>query len=293
MKNLQEHLGYIQLQGGNNPLLELLMNLTAKLIKKKFPSVWFRNSYYFKAHHPLVSDIDLTYVGSLYEARSIHEYSKKNKLLGELNFYPSKIFHSLLRLGNPFELSRDPLLLKQHTPKTFSEVQKQVFLHRHILADTYWLRRNPFIRQKKWDYILKIAQLEVKKLSLDSLKDLLFSNAPLDFYLSHHQNDLFHEFKGSEYRSYFPHKYIWEEADKDYLLNLSEFEKEFLIEQVKWEFWGVGTQLHWIDLKISFEFLERLKNVVIHIGATSEDIQDMNKILDFIQEQLQANHKSF
>lgn len=293
MKKLQEHLGYIQLQGGNNTLLELSMKVTAYLIKRKFPSVWFRNSYYFNAHHPLVSDIDLTYVGSIFEAKKIHEYSKNNKLLGELNFYPSKILQPLLQLANPFELQRDPILLTKFTPSKVSEVQKQVFLHRHILGDIYWLQRLPVIRQKKWNYILNIIDKKVPSLTLSNLKALLFSSTPIDFYLSAQQDDLFNEFKASPYRCYFPHKYIWEESDETYLLNLSDFEKEFLIEQVKWEFWGVGTQLQWIDLKISREYLERLKNAVIHIGATPETVSDMTKVLDFIHEQLQATHKSF
>lgn len=293
MRNLQEHLAFIQLQGGNNTLLELLMSFTVKLLKRKFPSVWLRNSYYFNAHHPLASDIDLTYVGTLFEARKIHEYTKANKLLGELNFYPSSLFQSLVKLCNPFELKRDPQLFQKFPSREFTEVQKQVYLTRHILGDIYWLQRKPMIRQKKWNYILSIAGLKLTELDLIHLKDLLYSSAPLDFYLSCRQDDLFNEFKGSPYRSYFPHKYIWEVQDKDYLSNLTEFEKEFLIEQVKWEFWGIGTQLHWIDLKISYEFLERLKKVVIHIGATNEVTQEMDNVLKFIQEQLQATHKNF
>ncbi len=289
IKSLQEHLAFIQLQSGNNPLLEGLMSLTLKRLKKTFPQVWIRNSYYFNAHHPLASDIDLTYIGQIEIAKKIFKKTLRNKLLGELNFYPDKITDDLLFLINPYELARDPLLEKKFPKREKTEIQRQVFLSRHIIGDSYWLKRNPVIRQKKWEYLLTIMEASIRSLSLEDLLAHTLHPEALRFYLDSKEQNLFNHFKNSSHRFLFPHKHIWEADDHASLLNLSSSEKEFFIEQVKWEFWGIGTQLHWINLPISYEFLERLKKTVIHIGVDQSTLKSFENILAFIQEQLATN----
>lgn len=290
IKDLQEHLAFIQLQGGNNPLLECLMSCSLKNLQRDFPQVWIRNSYYFKAHHPLASDIDLTFIGDMKTAQNLFHKTKKNKLLGELNFYPETIVDDLIQLINPFELSRDPILEKKYPIKERTEIQRQVFLTRHIIGDSFWLKRNPIIREKKWDYLLNLTKDNLTSLSLENLLALTNHTEAINFYLNSENQNLFSSLKSSPYRFLFPHKHIWEDSDHTSLLQLTVEEKDFLIEQVKWEFWGIGTQLHWIDLPISIEFLERLKKTVIHIGCDSKTLKSFAHILSFMKEQLPTNH---
>lgn len=282
---LQEHLAMIQLQGGNNLLLEWIMLKTLKGLQKIFPDIWMRNSYYFKAHHPLVSDIDLSYLGDIKTAKAIHQKTLQNKILGELNFYPTEIFADLIFLINPYELKRDPKLTLMSPPKRENSTHKEVFLLRHITGDYYWLLRNPLIRQKKWSYLLDIINEPIQLLSLSHLEELSNHKEALQFYFRGISSNLFLHFKNSPFRALFPHKHIWETSDEDFLTHLSLESKEILIEQVKWEFWGIGTQLHWIDLKISYEYLARLKNVVIHIGADQDLIHAMDNVLNFMNQQ--------
>ena len=288
IKYLQEHLAFIQLQGGNNALLEWIYKFNLELIQKRFPGIWVRNSYYFHAHHPLASDIDLSFMGEVSTAREIFKAIENIKIFGELNFYPSAISSELLTLINPYELERDPILARKVAAKTKNEIQKEVFLFRQIIGDQYWLKKMPIIRIKKWDYLLNILNEKIQTLTLSQLLSLSSFPWPLHNYLENSSTNLFDHFKQSPLRSFFPHKHIWDERDLPFLSSLSLTEKNFLIEQVKWEFWGIGTQLHWIDLAISYEFLERLKKVVIHIGATALEVQAMNKILDFILKLSQA-----
>jgi hypothetical protein len=290
IRDIQEHLANIQLQGGNNSLLEWLMHRSYLNLKKQFPQIWIRNSFYFKAHHPLASDIDVTYVGDLQTARNLFSQMKKNKMFGELNFYPDKIFSSLITLINPYELERDPTLRNSQNVVTKTSTQKEVFLARHILGDSYWLQRNPQIRTLKWKYLFAIIEEDLMNLSLDFLIRQTTIAPALRFYLAHEQENLFEVFKGSPFRSFFPHKHIWEDADQPYLARLSLSEKDFLIEQIKWEYWGIGTQLHWIDLKISYEFLERLYKIAKSLQSPVSDLEAMNDILHFIEAQSPATH---
>ena len=289
IKNLQEHLANIQLQGGNNPLLELLMQWSYRSLKKQFPAIWIRNSFYFKAHHPLASDIDLTYIGDLQTAKNLFSKMKRNKLFGELNFYPKEILPSLISLINPYELERDPVLLKSQISQDKKSIQKEVFLTRHILGDSYWLQRLPQIRLQKWKYLLKIINEDFIDLSIDSLIKKTTISPAIHYYLLHQHENLFEVFKHSPYRSFFPHKHIWSSDDNNYLIKLSEFEKMFLLEQIKWEFWGIGTQLHWIDLKISYAFLERLHKIAISMRANADELKAMDEILKFISAHSPAN----
>lgn len=290
IRDLQEHLANIQLQGGNNSLLEWLMQYSFRRLKKQFPQIWIRNSYYFKAHHPLASDIDVTYVGDSQTAKKLFSQMKRNKLFGELNFYPQEILSSLICLINPYELERDPILLNSQQSMCKSSTQKEVFLARHILGDSYWLQRHPQIRIRKWKYLFSIIQEDLGTLSMDSLMSLTTIAPALKFYLAHEQENLFNVFKNSYFRSYFPQKYIWEVADHLYLLALTSNERIFLLEQIKWEFWGIGTQLHWIDPKISYDFLERLHRIATLLQGNASELSAMNEILSFISELSQANH---
>ena len=289
IKRLQEHLAFIQLQGGNNPLLEKLMSLSLNNLKKNSLNIWHRNSYYFHAHHPLASDIDVTYVGNITEAQKLFHKMKKNKLFGELNFYPNEILEDLIILINPFELARDPLLEKKFPEKKKTPIQKQVFLARHIIGDAFWLIANPKIRTKKWNYILEIINEKIPSLSLDNLLALTSNPEAISFYLQNADQNLFEVFKNSPYRSIFPQKHIWEEKDLTLLKELSVEAREFFLEQVKWEFWGIGTQLHWIDLKISYEFLERLRRMATLLEIDAEEAQAMDNVLSFMGQQYPSN----
>ena len=290
IRDIQEHLANIQLQGGNNFLLEWLMHRSYLNLKKKFPQIWIRNSFYFRAHHPLASDIDVTYIGNLKTARNLFSQMKRNKIFGELNFYPEKIFSSLIALINPYELERDPTLSYSQNTVDKTTIQKEVFLARHILGDSYWLQRNPQIRILKWKYLFAIIEEDLRALNMEFLIHQTTIAPALQFYLAHEQENLFEVFKGSPFRSFFPHKYIWEDADQPSLAHLSLHDKAFLLEQIKWEFWGIGTQLHWIDLKISYDFLARLYKIAKFLQSPALDLEAMNDILHFIEAHSPANH---
>ncbi len=290
IRDLQEHLANIQLQGGNNSLLEWLMQWSYRRLKKQFPQIWIRNSYYFKAHHPLASDIDVTYVGDSQTAKKLFSQMKRNKLFGELNFYPQEILSSLICLINPYELERDPILLNSQQSMCKSSTQKEVFLARHILGDSYWLQRHPQIRIQKWKYLFAILNENLITLSLDTLIQQTSNASALRFYLDHEHLNLFDIFKTSPFRSLFPHKHMWEDTDRPYLIELSLNEANLFLEQIKWEFWGIGTQLHWIDLEISYHFLVRLKKMAEMVNAPFAEITAMNDVLNFISKLNPTNH---
>lgn len=287
-------LGFIQEQHGNNPLLEALTNKLLTLFLHNVPKseqVWTRNSLNFGAHIPFLSDIDLTLCSADTElAKRLHQLRRSFLLVGEINFYHQDIQNELFQLANPYELARDPeLVSKFHINRSKSLIQRDVFITRQLHSDQKWLQAHPAIRFKKWKYLTELTDTKLPQtINSKSLLSLIhFNEIKQDFmfFSSQLQSelDIFQAAKTASWKYLFPHQHIWDLArDRNYLLSLNPLHKEVLIEQIKWEFWGIGCHFYWLEKSVTSEHLARLFEVAKFITLPSEDEKAMTNILQFI-----------
>ena len=243
--------------------------------------VWNRNSTKTNSFVFGVSDLDLTVLGRGRESPSFLAYAlSRLKLvflfLGEVNYYDEEDLSFVLNRINPYELQRDPELryyiLENKTP---SKAQEFVFLARMLFSDVYSLRKNPELRQAKWqqhfretghlkegDFItLEIVVEVLKKVSKESPR---ISQA-LDLWVGEVFKQDFNPYRASMGEGYWilaPHLHIWfEEDERSFFQNLNAFEKEVMKAQVEWEFWGLYTQRLYQKNNV-LPHLERLLNVL-------------------------------
>lgn len=291
-------LGLIQEKNGNNPILESLTEIMLKVFMFSVPKdqgeIWTRNSHVFEAHIPLLSDLDLTLINSTTEtAKRLHHERRRFLLVGEINFYHPEIIKDILHLANPYELMRDPELLRRLNlkPQT-NENALTAFFARQIQSDQKWLQSFPEVRQKKWRYLSELMNLPVLKVPsnkelLKQIKDKKIRhdlNEFLSLTISH--NEIF-KLGPSAWNYLFPNFYIWKHTPEEEtaLKALSPLQKGVLIEQLKWEFWGIGCHFYWLPKEVSINHLERMLGVYQKLDPRQDDLNSMNRIIGFIKQQ--------
>lgn len=291
-------LGIIQEENGNNPLLEGLTKVVlesfSRNLKKSEGELWTRNSYEFKAHIPLLSDLDLTlFSASTATAKRLLAAKKKYLLIGEINFYHPDITRELVSLCNPYELSRDPILvnkLNMELKKTNAALTS--FLLRQLYSDQKWLTAFPMVRKKKWQYIYQLIGKDLDGIPSSEKVLALLNKEDSANYLKmlrlSHEKNVFDISPKSSWRYLFPHYHIWWEQhaaeDDSYLKSLNDSEKEIMKEQIKWEFWGIGSHFYWLNQAVAEMHLQRLYKVYEYLNPTPGELDSMKKIINFIKQ---------
>ena len=291
--------GNIQEQYRPNEILQWLTRWDLKRFLKQAAElqlrVWTRNSTEYDAHVPLLSDFDITlFDGTLEQVQHLEKLRKKFFFIGEIGYYHHQIRDSLLAVINPFELARDPQLMhKLGRSAQGSSAQKITFLARHLQGDYKWLCSLPEVRIKKWNYLLFI--LGEKPLLLPQVIKIfeLIKNpdqrkdCEAFFQLPAEKEILYQASVKAHWKYLFPHCHIWhleKTETQHYLRSLSELEKEILIEQLKWEFWGIGCHHHMVETKGSVSYLKNLKAVVRTLSPQDPALAAMENIISFLSD---------
>ena len=160
-----------------------LFNLTCKLVLNA--EVWPRHSYLLPYFEPTKSDLDISVFlnrpGSRKAFTVIYRIFKLFfPFLGEYNIYDADNIAFFRKYqANPFEISRDPLLIEKFLPEykeaDYKKNQALVFLQRLFVSDYHNLKDSRNIRLEKWRaYFGQIdRELFVKRKILKAPLDLI------------------------------------------------------------------------------------------------------------------------
>lgn len=283
-------------------LYQLAARVVLNIVKHPGIKVWMRNSYVTGNLIYGQSDIDFTIfindVGhTIDEGIFLKRFSYAKKLfpfLGEVNIYKASQLCLIQPLLNPLEVARDPRLKSQlGVVRAPTESERFTYLFRMFLSDLKNLQNNPESRYKKWNYhfdtlgldkskkgellrerilneLSALADNEIRK-DIEGLLELPFiiNNSLLDSRLIIFAPQLWHlYFRGS---SNF-HECIS-------ILNEASFrEQAFFFDQLRWELFGLITQLPSLEDKF-FQYhyhlpflIETLKNLVCsHINEEARN----------------------
>jgi len=291
--------------------------------------IWPRNSYILGTLICTLSDLDLTF----YATEKVEIYSKLWRyrllkifmpFLGEINFYHKDKVSKFLSYANSLELGRDPSLMKclDYRTNQDSSYEKIVFFLKVLESDRRNLKKIPTYREKKWKLHLDKMGWEMpKEISLDELLSLLHrklqeQNLSGKVFLktffslpSRKKDDLNRIYEEcsrqgliKDYILYYPFYWIGSafyhdsfEHDLELLKNLSEPEARLLAEQVRWELWGLFTQLEVTPDKATLLMhLENIKRLVakIQIQETlKESLESIELLTDLVESTL-GNYKA-
>lgn len=255
---------------------------------------WTRNSYQFNKIIPGLSDIDVTLVSSPQSSNTIYIWNNFKNIFpwfGEINFYPIDIAKNLLIIANPGEIGRDPKLLSffNFVPSKINSYQTIVVILRMLLHDSTALKKYPLARKAKWDYGLKLLDLNdtsrekwISNLNYSECLEQLIALLPEE-----EKNDLRAELKKSldEVSWLYPQKMAHLNQTHEIISSLSNWKKQIVIEQCLWEFWGVMTQTHWLQKQ---QYQQHLKNIYSLISACKLPLDPVKKkalgeIFDYIE----------
>jgi hypothetical protein len=274
--------------------------------------IWPRNSFKLSNIICALSDLDLTFY---YKGpNDLDSILRKYKILkfyfpflGEINFYRSTEIYSFLRFSNHFETQRDPTLFSRFSKnlRAPDQYQKIVFFLKLLEADFSGLTFYAKYRQKKWKHhksLLEISDnrpISIKEL-INSLKSLLES---LDINTGNFINDFFENdprieqnidqlyCQTSEKRPFlltYPFRWIGSsfyhqnfQEELKIIQELSQKESLLLLEQVRWEIWGLYTQHEQILEKENlFQHIQNIKILVESLKNIdhSEVLQGLNSL---------------
>jgi len=170
-------------------------------------------------------------------------------IIGECNIYDRLAIGPLAILANPFEVARDPFLSsKIKTESNSLLVQKLIFLQRLFKGDQKNLRFKLNKRFRKLSYCFDL---------LDPKRALVPHDvASLDFLVRYLKENVIEE-AGWEFLDYLvlkilqveqennTYENIWniEKLDSRRLSNISALQREMLLINISWEFWGLYSQI--------------------------------------------------
>ncbi len=239
--------------------------------------IWTRNSYVSGNLIYGLSDIDFTlYLHDLDTSCDEGSYLKKYEryktffpFLGEINIYKQSQMSLLSKLINPYELERDPhlksgqLILGEHSLSLHAD--QFTYLFRMFLSDLENLERTPMSRIEKWQRhyhsIGKTLNVKDPTLLYQSIKTTLIElsdpsfEQPLNDYLKL-PREINNALLSSKLLIYAPQ--LWHscfsgiENIQDTIYQVSEAtfnEQIFFFTQLKWELFGLLTQLPMIEDK--------------------------------------------
>ena len=275
--------------------------------------IWPRNSYILGTLICTLSDLDLTFYAHKKIDMELHSWRYKLlkkflPFLGEINYYQSENINHFIEYANRYEIERDPIFIKKLNLelKKNSEFEEMVFFLKVLQSDRDNLLYRPEIRKKKWHYHLlafewglpkvlgleELSSLGLKKLSEKNIEAKPFFNEyfSLSADSRENKNELYLNLskKGllKEYILFYPFNWIGssfyhESFDHDLKLlsTFSEAEGKLLIEQVRWELWGLFTQLLVTENKA--HLLMHLENIKRLVKNLSDNL-DIDKTIEAI-----------
>lgn len=217
-----------------------------------------RNSYVFNRIEPLYSDVDFTIIlkQNSFVIRKNYEalFSSIRKfipLLGELNIYSNEYVDTLLKIGNPIELLRDPYLCKNYSFTIYPE-HRFLFINKMLESNYRVLMQNDDSNKNKWNFYLHHAWNQT--LSNISPAHILTENLKLvgqdtgswieiDQFLQLNTDSDWVNIEAlanqkSWWKCLFPNRVCHLELD----YNLSHFHQLCLLAAVEWEIWGLATR---------------------------------------------------
>lgn len=256
-----------------------LAKLIVFIYDSKF-EIWPRNSYIFDAIEPGFSDLDLTlYVpkdGDVTQAQKFLALAdilrKVWPLLGEINLYYENELQASLANINSFELNRDKNLVSRiNYIEKFSSIEASVFLFRQLEKDIKNLSVFPKYRLKKWNYHFRQIQVSLPESQQPCFPEMqservVESIISTIVFLCGPSNPIFVNDLNEKLHMYFeffkkdvdlfklrpllvkdPWLFVFSVHRTAYLeispFTLSEVQQRILSLQIKWELWGLKTQV--------------------------------------------------
>lgn len=221
--------------------------------------VWLRNSFALGYWSFALSDLDISVWvdGETVEVAKEWERLKPYRLLligGEVQIYSSRTTPHFLPYANPWELRRDPELIKQtqYLLELKDDMTLTVFLVRSIASDRL-LRREPALRQRKWKEHLQSFGFSShnKTVNWDVMVNLLQQRAP---FLAYSVAEISEALQAtidplSEQTPYLhrllhSNRYVWGfkvgNDDIEFLAGAPQEIHQFLYLQICWEIWGLS-----------------------------------------------------
>ncbi len=261
-------------------IYKIVFHVICSFWKWRFPSthIWARNSYESKDLVPGLSDIDFTIVTTEDELpflaiEILNIFKKIFIIMGEVNFYSQKSLDIIKEIYNYYELQRDPLLMSlAKLDKKPNDIDATIYLMRTFESDKHNLENRTNLRQRKWGRVFKLLDITFNELTKNNLVKLLEKRLGLVII----NNSMF----------YSPHtwlEYNWPKLDEEQVRHafsaLNENECDIIIGQIRWEIFGILTQLPFLenrsDMKYHFENLKK-----IFVMLPSNQIHKLEKILN-------------
>lgn len=271
------------------------------LLRPFSQKIFARHSFYFKKIKFGTSDIDLT----LYSKESSHvknvslvKYLPVIKffvpILGEINYVDQTGLDKLKKIINPLELARDPELsrLVGPLPKP-SLAQKEVFLLRVFSSDVKNMKKDLKGRIKKISYCMSLMnpKEEMNPSHLESFESFInylrlnileCENSVVYDYLQYLMDESIAT-KNSN-RFVFLEDCLsqkWEKLQNSE--GVEEGQEELIIEFLKWELWGLYTQLPTFkDHKSLLAHILIMSNLLSNLSKDYEDCSEflINQVSD-------------
>lgn len=252
--------------------------------KWRFPStlIWARNSYQSKDLMPGLSDIDFTIVSTddhlpLLANEVLINFKKLFMIMGEINFYTTKSLGIIKEVYNYYELQRDPLLMSfANLSKKSNSIDAAIYLMRTYESDKDNIENRSHLRHRKWTKVFQLLEVSIDKLSKTALLDLLRDRIGKNII--------------SNPMLYSPHTWLeshWSKLKYPEVVQsfskLSEPECEIIFGQIRWEVFGILTQLPFLknrsDMKYHFENLKTILSYLPIRDEKLEEVLDQAKLL--------------
>lgn len=266
---------------------------------------WTRNSYVTGNLVYGLSDIDFTlYLRDLDfpcdEGPYLKRYENLKRFfpfLGEINIYKQSQEELIAKLINPLELERDPTLAQREIlridPTYKTDVDRFTYLFRMFLSDKENILLTPGARIAKWKRHFKAIDIDVSKLSSDNLYSSIIEAL---INLSHESfrqtledfmslpNSINNRLLISNLITFAPQ--LWHFSFRGvsevqavvYQISESSFrDQNYFFSQLKWELFGLITQLPMIEDKF-FQYHYHLPYLIkllenMSCSYTHEDIR--------------------
>lgn len=272
------------------------------LLRKLGDEIGVRHSFYFKEIEFGYSDIDFTIYNK--NKISFNEYSEIRKrlklskalipIMGEINCYEGEGINKLERLINPFEALRDPLLKKNCTVSdTKNEAQKIIFILRIIESDKYNLKNKMNKRFKKLSYTFSLIESKkiLLKKDIESLKT--FNNYIQENFIETESELITNYLNATLSESAMTNLKLrellsclninWDEFSK--LKEKRELSDDLIVEIIKWELWGIYSQMPFIDdYSVSLTHVLVLGDVLKSITSSYDN--ELDYLIERLNEQL-------
>ena len=270
---------------------------------KELNKTYLRNSFYLNYFTFGLSDYDFGIilhrrVNTSKWNKFFNRFKKIKRIFpfwSEINVYVLDELNLIAPFINPTEAMRDPFLVEKISKESSTE-ERFAFIIRCLFVNLKnWHFESK--KKKKWKTYFELCQLEINhspeidfilSKSMSSFyKTEIQSNFPRFiksfFELFEKSKDILWEPSTPEVKVLLPQFYLWferEEGSEDFLKNLNPSDKNLLIAQLKWEVWGLTTQLYHFQNNPSFKIhLNRIKNVFIILDLSQDEVDSLSSIL--------------